>query len=550
MGERRHRAGRCARGACGGAGLVPWLLAAALVAPAPGAAQLISPGKLTGAHVELEGIRSCTSCHELGKQGVAPAKCLECHELVRTRIAGRRGYHARVADRNCGECHKEHFGRDFDMVHLDTATFRHGETGYELRGGHGRVSCRECHTPERVSARDVREYGAKGGFLRRTMLGLPTACAACHAPEDPHGRQFAGRRCDDCHDEREWNEPARFDHARTAYPLTGLHRRVACGGCHTPDGSRDGAPVRYVGLEFGACTSCHQDPHGGRMGATCTGCHTTDGWHRLASKAIEGRFDHDRTRFRLAGRHAAAECGACHGRPAPRTAAIRIRFAAGTEEFTYPRPIASACASCHVDHHGGEFRRSAGGGACEGCHGERGWTPTTYDIARHNRGAAFRLTGAHVATPCAECHQVQTRRGTALRFRIANRECKACHTADDPHGRRYARFKCEDCHSTESFRAARFDHKRVRGQACRDCHAPDDPHGRQFAGVSCDGCHSTETFRIARFDHGRTRFPLDGAHARVACAGCHTPGRDDRGRAVIIYKPLGTECRDCHGGGD
>ena len=69
----------------------------------------------------------------------------------------------------------------------------------------------------------------------------------------------------------------------------------------------------------------------------------------------------------------------------------------------------------------------------------------------------------------------------------------------------------------------------------------------QFEDARCDRCHSpAATFAIERFDHGRTRFPLDGTHAKVACAGCHPGARQPDGSVVVQYRPLGTKCGDCH----
>ena len=53
----------------------------------------ISPGKLTTAHAELEGIMNCTQCHDLGNK-VTNTKCLACHEEIQELTDQNRGYHA------------------------------------------------------------------------------------------------------------------------------------------------------------------------------------------------------------------------------------------------------------------------------------------------------------------------------------------------------------------------------------------------------------------------------------------------------------------------
>lgn len=549
-------------------------------AAAPAHAQLLSPGKLLSAHSQLGGVRNCTKCHQLGERGVANARCLDCHTLLRTRIGSRRGFHATLGERSCAECHKDHFGADFDAVHLDEAAFDHGETGFTLQGGHRGTECRACHAPEFITDAEVRRVVGGAHRLEVTFLGLGTACVTCHRRDDPHDRQFGDRGCEDCHTELDWTRPDRFDHGSTRYPLRGAHRTVECRSCHAPIPGRRGAlqltglafgtcaachagddphggqfagrrcedchtevdwrrldgfdhaatrypltgrhrdvrceqchrlvagrtgPARFRGLAYAACTACHadDDPHAGRLGTECTECHTTDGWRPRGGAAFERGFDHARTRFPLAGKHAAAACAVCHRPDRARTRQIALTFLPATRGRAYPVPVAELCGSCHVDYHTGTFRASPGGTECRHCHGEDGWEPTTYDIARHNRDTRYALTGAHLAAPCVACHRNPALGQTALQFRIANQECLACHRTLDP-------------------------------------------HDGQFGDRSCDACHATESFRIPAFDHSQTRYPLDGEHRHVACVSCHPSVTGAEGRTVRVYRPLGTACRDCH----
>jgi len=123
---------------------------------------------------------------------------------------------------------------------------------------------------------------------------------------------------------------------------------------------------------------------------------------------------------------------------------------------------------------------------------------------------------------------------------------------------------CEQCHQTQSWKAATFDHDRQTrfaltgahgGLACATCHqsarfkdAPadcagchreDDPHKGAYKG-DCAGCHNPSGWANWVFDHGRTPFPLDGRHQDLACTACHRRGR-----------PLLTaSCGSCHQGDD
>jgi hypothetical protein len=563
---------------------VAGLALAVTLGAAPAArAQLLSPGKLIAAHADLEGVRNCTKCHQLGERGVSRDRCLDCHTMLAERLARNAGFHATIGEKNCGECHKDHFGTDFDAIHLDTAAFDHAETGYSLVGQHASTACRECHTPEFVTDAAVRREMGSHGRLDATFLGLETACVSCHRKDDPHENQFGSRGCEECHAEVDWKRPDRFDHAKTKYPLRGRHQDIQCRECHTPIPGRRGA-LQLTGLEFGTCSACHAkddphagqfpgkgcdachseagwqatdrfdhqatrypltgrhvdvacekchtplpgrpkvlklrgiefagcenchrtgDPHEGRLGSACKECHTTDGWRATGGAAFEQRFDHAKTRFPLRGGHATAECAACHAPARARAKGITLTFIAATRTRAYPVPESDRCVSCHADEHDGAFAQSPGGIECGSCHVDDAWTPTRYDIARHNRDARYALTGAHLAAPCVACHQNPALGQQTLQFRFPEQDCLACHRSLDP-------------------------------------------HGGQFAGRPCDECHVTDSFKIPQFDHARTRYALDGAHRTVPCAACHPTVTGADGRPMRVYRPLGTACRDCHEGG-
>ena len=487
-------------------------LALALLALAhPLRAQLFSPGKLAAPHAALEGLRNCTSCHELRQRGTSNALCLDCHKPLAARIAARTGLHATFGTRNCASCHRDHLGLDHRLVALDTAAFTHDTTGFILGGAHQDLACRDCHTPRLIAAADVKAWGADHNTLATTWLGLPVTCDGCHRTDAPHGRQFGTRTCEACHDDISWKEAPRFDHDRARFRLTGMHQTLDCSACHKDASTDRRHPrIKYAGIPSGTCTACHTDPHKGAMTGTCTACHSTSGWHDMA-RALDGKFDHGRTHFPLTPAHARAACADCHdARPAAREAArakgIRITWASGSEGASFGRPVYASCVGCHVDPHAGVFATSPGGAACINCHGPEAWTPTTYDLARHNSASRFPLVGAHQAVPCYACHAGPGADSTrTVVFRIANTTCLACH-------------------------------------------AKTDPHQGQFAGRACESCHLPTTFALASFDHSKTRYPLDGAHRRVPCTSCHRTETAPDGRTFRRFTPLGTTCRDCHGG--
>lgn len=527
--------------------------------PAAAAGQLISPGPLTEAHRELEGVRGCTACHVLGERGASEARCLECHDPVAARVRAGSGLHGSLADRSCGRCHKEHFGRDFDAIRLEEAGFDHAATGFRLTGAHAPVACRECHRAERVVDESVRRFG-RPGHVGRTYLGVITTCAGCHAEADPHADQFGGRDCAECHAERRWDSAPRFDHGRTPYPLTGRHETVACAECHAPGAA--GGVTRYTPLPHARCSSCHADPHARAFGNACMDCHRTEGWGRVDRTAVSRRFDHASTGFPLRGRHGRLECDACHRVPARSDEGIRIRLVAGLAGTAFPPLLASTCGDCHRDPHAAQFRGPGRGQDCAECHGETGWAPVSFDLGRHD-DTAFPLTGAHLATLCRACHGPgaaavdggATATGTS--FHVPAATCAACHREVDPHGGRFAdasgKTACERCHGTADWRAATFDHSVVGppgagdGAACATCHATDDAHRDQFVGRDCGECHDTGAFTLAAFDHSRATFPLEAGHRGVACVACHPAAADGTG-AYVRFRPLSARCEDCHGG--
>lgn len=525
---------------------------------APARAQL-SPGPLSRAHEHLDGLRKCGSCHALGDREVQ-AKCLECHREIAARRDEGRGPHALPAWSRCVDCHVEHQGPDYDLVHWPEGRegFDHATTGFALEQSHAAKDCRACH-----NVRFVTDPGAlrrQGKDPHTTYLGLGAACTSCH--KDPHAGQFA-HDCTACHDAGRWQPAPRFDHARTAYPLTGRHAQVACASCHKPAAAPQA--VIYRGLPAASCTDCHRDPHAGALGPRCTDCHATDGW-----KLIRGAgFDHDRTRYPLRGRHAAVGCASCH-------------------QEKGPKPAFARCADCHRDEHGGAARGRPGWQDCERCHGVEGFRPARFALADHD-STAYPLRGAHRAVPCGLCHAAAAAKGepAAVPARIdlapPAAACTDCHA--DPHrraaGAKPAAAACTSCHGQDSWRGVTFDHAATRfaltgrhaGTACTACHEPLEGATRPapaFGGeptacagchrdvhqgtmtrtaaetdqVDCARCHVTTDWLAERFDHDRdSRFALKGGHAKVACAACHKAPDDG---PLVVFRPVPVECAACH----
>lgn len=461
----------------------------AVLSSVPAFAQ-ISPGELSRAHADLEGIRNCTRCHDLGK-GPSDDKCLECHREIAVRISDGRGYHKRLTGpggKPCFECHSDHAGRDFELVHWPGGinNFEHDQTGYTLAGKHSSLKCRDCHKPDLIRE-DMSAY-AEHVDMDRTFLGLQQRCLACHA--DEHRTQLP-EQCADCHSQEKWKPAPDFDHAKTRYPLTGRHVKVQCAKCHP--GVQDPDPVdglkttyiKYSSIRFDNCTRCHTDVHKGSLGADCARCHNTSGWTNIDPAG----FDHSKTNYPLLGKHAGVACEKCH-KP-------------GQSRKPLPHEL---CVDCHADAHQQQFVRRSDGGRCESCHTVNGFSPATYTTADHNR-SRFRLEGAHVAQPCFACHPVEDfgAAGSGRRFT-------------------YEDIGCESCH--------------------RDVHFGQFRRGRKPK--VCSDCHGVTAWAELDFDHNRdASYKLEGEHRTVPCKGCHLTVTES-GDTFIRYKPIDPSCKTCH----
>ncbi len=248
-----------------------------------------------------------------------------------------------------------------------------------------------------------------------------------------------------------------------------------CNLCHQPLQSEQ-APL---------CLKCHEkvaaqiDQKTGTHGrledaSRCAACH---GEHKGRdfdpTTAALESFDHRQTRLPLNGKHAALDCQECHQN--------------GVYDQADPQ-----CSSCHKEPpaHAGMF-----GLDCAACHSDRGWKPANY------HGQAF--------------NHEQTR------FTLA-------HHTKDYAGKPLA---CTDCHAGPP---DRFD-----PQTCSACHAGHDAafmdkHTGQY-GPDCLACHDGVD-RMYAFDHARA-FPLDGAHAALACESCHAEKK---------FRGTPTACAACH----
>ena len=559
----------------------------------------IAPGPLSPAHAYLKGIADCTSCHDLFSSNL---KCFECHTEIRRRVDAGAGFHARaynkfVGTKDCTRCHAEHRGPGTPFVPLDRNSFDHGvRTGFVLEGKHREQTCENCHSATRIEPAARAEIKVKD--LGRSFLGLRRDCTSCHL--EPHQKQL-GAACQLCHTPEGWRPASKFSHARTAFPLTGMHQQVPCEKCHSnanviaagggysPKVPREVSSARktllFKGLLFNGCNSCHQNPHGSTFqastsGSKCERCHNTGGFR---NSALVKSFDHGITKFPLIGKHAELTCGRCH-KPGIALPAAR-----------------QLCRGCHEDQHKGQF---GGSRDCSACHSPVNFTPALFDRAGHAR-SVFPLAGKHATLACGKCHQPGMRKSTV---KAGTHFCSECHA--EPHGDEFAKEpynnRCELCHAEAGADASPFTVDRhtqtafpLTGRhaevACKKCHSPlslfakaassqaeplmpavtnetaglrmrfhfasracngchADPHGIDLAKLTCETCHTPEQWKAVRpFDHALVPFKLEGAHREAAnaqaCIKCHDKpaqaGGSSSGTAPV-FSGISMQCAGCH----
>jgi hypothetical protein len=192
-----------------------------------------------------------------------------------------------VKTQDCSECHSTD-GFDIPMYTVES----HAKTAFPLDGAHLAVPCFSCHVKNEKW--QFRELG--------------TRCIDCH--QDVHNGQIAekwypAKACEQCHVSSSWKE-SRFKHELTGFELLGAHAEQSCSACHFPEGLLADAVFENLPKR---CEDCHSDQHFGQFkekeGTDCSKCHSSNSW------AIP-QFNHDKTRFKLEGKHAEVACEKCH----------------------------------------------------------------------------------------------------------------------------------------------------------------------------------------------------------------------------------------------
>ncbi len=226
-------------------------------------------------------------------------------------------------------------------------------------------------------------------------------------------------------------------------------------------------------------------------GRDCVRCHLEHNGENFTLvhwEPSQKQFDHNQTGYKLVDKHASVACEKCHT-SAHMIPAIRALVKKENLNASF-MGMSQDCVGCHEDVHKGQL-----GPECTKCHNIIDWKEAKqFDHSK----TKYPLTGLHAKVDCAKCHfpagPDKTVKYTGIRFE----NCNDCH--QDPHKGAF-KGKCEDCHTTSGW--------------------------KNVVNLS------------AKFDHSKTKYPLVGAHVKVACTDCHAKG--DFKKEINF-----SQCMNCH----
>ncbi|MFZ4547518.1 MAG: cytochrome C [Bacteroidales bacterium] len=399
------------------------------------------------------------------------------------------------------------------------------------------AKCLACHTELKARVDQNKGYHS-------SALVKGKQCASCH--NDHHGVNFQILKFD----------KDKFDHNLAGYKLTGAHSKKKCADCHKAEFIADkkikSKKFTYLGLKT-ECLTCHDDYHQKTLASTCADCHNDEKF-KPASK-----FDHQKTKFKLTGKHEHITCAECHK--------TSIKNGVKFQEFKGVK--ATNCTNCHKDPHANKFGQN-----CSECHNNESFTVVGGVNNFDHSKADFKLEGKHLKVQCKSCHKLKLT--TPLNFK----NCTDCHT--DYHEKQFAKNgvspDCSTCHTVKGFTEFSYTieqhnsgafvlkgshvatpcfacHKKLDkwkfkeiGKTCTDCHENVhenfiDPEF--YPESNCEACHNLNRWKEVEFDHKKTKFELEGTHTKQTCRDCHF-NKEKTGHAYQKFVGLANTCTNCH----
>ncbi|MCX6287225.1 MAG: cytochrome C [Bacteroidetes bacterium] len=227
----------------------------------------------------------CKSCHKTNvTDPVKHSRCFDCHSDYHYGQFAKQGV---IPD--CSGCHstKGFTGTSFTIE-------QHNSANFKLDGAHLATPCFACHKKQEKWS--FRQIGIR--------------CADCH--KDIHEgfinkKYYPDNNCSICHNPSHWGEVS-FDHSLTQFAITGPHATLSCRACHFKKDSTGVDQQQFADMSAN-CSNCHKDNHNRQFetnGITdCLRCHNASLWKITT-------FDHNKTTFKLDGKHQNVACAKCH----------------------------------------------------------------------------------------------------------------------------------------------------------------------------------------------------------------------------------------------
>lgn len=333
---------------------------------------------------------------------------------------------------------------------------------------------------------------------------------------------------------------------------------VGCLKCHS---AGDGVPDTK-------CLACHKDikksvqrkkSFHGLAKKSCFECHADHKGREYDSTQIDQKeFDHNKTGYILAGKHAKIKCIKCH---------TTKRVKKGLrQKATRWFGNSTSCKICHQKDNKHYFSGKWKIKTCDKCHNEKKWDQI-HDFD-HTLDTKYPLKGKHQKIKCSKCHLNPKKQIGIYKWKNLKRnKCLTCHK--DQHKRnlskKFSRKDCTQCHSHSQWKINKFKHKvtgftlkgKHRKLKCSKCHQQNkfkqklkpkdwmwkgvqkkcsnchkDYHGvgairsNRFGNLKkCQSCHQQSNWKDdIDFDHDfDTKWKRTGKHLKVACFQCHIP---------------------------
>jgi hypothetical protein len=307
------------------------------------------------------------------------------------------------------------------------------------------------------------------------------------------------------------------------------------------------------------------NPHGENFKIACNACHNSNSWK--LDKTIYS-YDHNTSKFPLAGQHRVTDCRQCH---------VSLVFS----------DAKTGCADCHTDMHSQTV-----GPDCSRCHTPKSWI--VENITEMHQRTRFPLYGAHYTADCNQCHKS----ASLLRFDPLGVACWDCHSNDynnttNPNHITAGYSKdCQTCHSITSptWNTSNVDHSFFPltsghaidcgkchinnnfnlSNACVSCHQPNynasanPSHVQASIPTTCADCHTTNPgWKPATFNIHNNYYVIEGAHlnfyndcnrchngnlntAPNTCYGCHEKDYNNANDPPHLAQNYPTNCLVCH----